>query len=100
MRTNLPVSQRQFHFPSDATLMSTTDTHSRDLIKEVVEMPDTQVDRVIRSFESNEGKLSNVLAREIPLLTQEGAWRDIEAAMRKAFDDGPSFDAVKLYKKH
>lgn len=73
---------------------------ARDLIKEVVEMPDTQVDRVIRSFESNEGKLSNVLAREIPLLTQEGVWRDIEAAMRKAFDDGPSFDAVKLYKKH
>ena len=29
MRTNLPVTQREFEFPADATLMSTTDTHSR-----------------------------------------------------------------------
>ncbi|GGB95685.1 aerotaxis sensor receptor [Oxalicibacterium flavum] len=28
MRTNLPVTQREFEFPQDATLMSTTDTQS------------------------------------------------------------------------
>lgn len=29
MRKNLPVTQRQYDFPADATLMSTTDTKSR-----------------------------------------------------------------------
>jgi aerotaxis receptor len=29
MRTNLPVTQREYDFPADATLMSTTDTQSR-----------------------------------------------------------------------
>lgn len=62
-------------------------TRARDLIKEVVEMPDCQVDRVIRSFETNRGQLSNVLAKEIPILGQEGVWEDIQAAMREAFDD-------------
>jgi aerotaxis receptor len=28
MRSNLPVTQREFDFPNDATLMSTTDTES------------------------------------------------------------------------
>ncbi len=31
MRTNLPVTQREFDYPADATLMSSTDTHSRIL---------------------------------------------------------------------
>jgi len=29
MRENLPVTQREYDFPADATLMSSTDTHSR-----------------------------------------------------------------------
>ncbi|CAM3858593.1 PAS domain S-box-containing protein [Roseateles saccharophilus] len=29
MRTNLPITQREFDFPAGVTLMSTTDTHSR-----------------------------------------------------------------------
>jgi aerotaxis receptor len=29
MRTNLPVTQREFDYPADATLMSSTDTHSK-----------------------------------------------------------------------
>ena len=29
MRSNLPVSQREYQFPADATLMSTTDTTGR-----------------------------------------------------------------------
>ncbi len=29
MRQNLPVTQREYDFPADATLMSSTDTHSR-----------------------------------------------------------------------
>jgi aerotaxis receptor len=29
MRQNLPVSQREYDFPADATLMSSTDTRSR-----------------------------------------------------------------------
>lgn len=60
---------------------------ARTAIKDVVEMPDAQVDRVIRSIESNHGELSNALAREIPALAEEGVWDDILAAMKKAFED-------------
>eukprot|EP01036_Dinobryon_divergens_P002021 gene2021-2654_t len=35
-----------------------------------LEMPDMQIDRVIRSVDANQGKLSKVLAREMPLLAE------------------------------
>jgi len=41
---------------------------ARGAIKDIVEMPDIQADRIIRSVEENKGKLSNVLAKELPLL--------------------------------
>ena len=37
-------------------------------MKDSVEMPDMQADRIIRSVEENQGKFSNVLAKEMPLL--------------------------------
>lgn len=36
---------------------------ARSAIKDVIEMPDAQVDRVIASLEANDGQLSNALAR-------------------------------------
>jgi hypothetical protein len=55
-------------------------------IKNIVEMTDMQVDRIIRSVESNQGKLSNVLIKEIPVLEQPGVWgailKEIETAFR------------------
>jgi hypothetical protein len=43
-------------------------------------MPDLQIDRFIRSVEVNQGKLSNVLAKKIPLLAEPGLWTAIVEA--------------------
>lgn len=56
---------------------------ARAAVKEIVEMPDHQVDRVLRSIEQNGGKLSNVLAKEMPVLRESGVWEAIvETASR------------------
>lgn len=58
---------------------------ARSAVKDVMEMPDAQIDRVIRSIEANQGRLTAVLADEIPALAAEGVWPDIVAAVRAAF---------------
>ena len=58
---------------------------ARALIKEIVEMPDMQIDRIIRSAHANRGKLSNALAREIPLMAEPGIWESIIQAVESAF---------------
>ncbi|MBP8197619.1 MAG: hypothetical protein KAX64_03575 [Chromatiaceae bacterium] len=50
-----------------------------------MEMPDHQIDRVIRSAEANQGQLSRVLAKEIPALAEEGIWEAIREAIQDAF---------------
>lgn len=56
---------------------------ARGAIKEIVEMPDVQVDRVLRSIEQNNGVLSGVLAKEMPVLAKDGIWDAILAAVRE-----------------
>lgn len=58
---------------------------AREAIKGIVEMPDLQVDRVIRSIEQNAGKLSGALSKEMPVLAQPGVWDAIAAAVAGAF---------------
>jgi hypothetical protein len=58
-------------------------TRAREAIKEIVEMPDAQIDRVIRSCQNNDGKLSHVLAKEIPILQESGIWEAIVSALRR-----------------
>jgi len=41
---------------------------AREAIKEIIEMPNAQADRIIRSIEVNRGAPSNALAKEIPTL--------------------------------
>lgn len=60
-------------------------TRARAAIKDIVEMPDAQIDRVIRSIEANQGQLSNVLAKELPLLAEPGIWPSIVQAVARAF---------------
>lgn len=60
---------------------------ARTAIKEIIEMPDPQADRVIRSVEANQGALSNVLAREIPALSEPGLWDAIVRAVRQTLID-------------
>ena len=60
---------------------------ARQAIKDVLEMPDTQIDRVIRSALVNQGRLSGVLTKEIPMLAIPGAWDSIVRAIDSAFDN-------------
>jgi hypothetical protein len=63
---------------------------ARRALKELVEMPDAQADRIIRSVETNRGRLTNLLAREIPALTRDGLWEQMVAVVREAFADDPA----------
>ena len=60
-------------------------TQARAALKEIVEMPDQQADRLLRSIEQNRGMLSNVLAKEMPVLCRAGVWEAIVAAVAKVF---------------
>ena len=57
---------------------------ARQALKEIVEMPDHQADRLLRSMEQNEGRLSNALAKEMPVLDQPGIWAAITGAVNQA----------------
>lgn len=63
---------------------------ARAAIKDIVEMSDMQIDRVIRSVDANQGKLSNVLLKEIPLLSEPDVWEAIVQVVERAFDGMPS----------
>jgi hypothetical protein len=67
---------------------------ARAALKEVVEMPDQQADRVLRSLEQNRGELSNVLAKEMPLLRQPGVWAELVEAVSQAFQEGGTADGA------
>ncbi len=41
---------------------------ARAQIKEIIEGPDSEIDRIIRSVRNNDGKLSNKLGKSFPLL--------------------------------
>jgi Fic/DOC family len=60
---------------------------ARRAIKEIIEMPDMQIDRVIRSVDVNQGRLSNALAKEIPALQEDGIWEAIHQAVERAFQN-------------
>lgn len=62
---------------------------ARAAIKEIAEMPDLQFDRIIRSVTTNQGRLSNVLSKEIPFLKEPGIWEEIVQVVERAFDGVP-----------
>lgn len=61
---------------------------ARAAIKDVVEMPDAQIDRVIRSAQVNRGKLTHALNKEIPMLGEPEVWEAIVQAIEAAFVSG------------
>ena len=65
---------------------------ARAAIKDVVEMPDMQIDRVIRSVQANRGQLTQALSKEIPLLGEPGVWDAIVQAIEVAFVPGGGLD--------
>lgn len=48
-----------------------------------------QINRVIRSVQANQGKLTNALLKEMPLLAESGTWNEIVLAVMRAFDQDP-----------
>ncbi len=70
---------------------------ARAAIKEIVEMSDAQIDRVIRSIQNNRGELSGALRKELPILEERGLWDAIVEAVHRAFEGGPRGDATDKY---
>ena len=70
---------------------------ARAAIKEILEMPDAQIGRVMRSVQNNKGVLSGALRKEIPILEEPGLWEAIVQAVRGAFEVGPWSDAADKY---
>ncbi|WP_372053865.1 Fic family protein [Tistrella mobilis] len=67
---------------------------ARTALKEVVEMPDPQADRVLRMIDRNQGHLSNALAREMPVLGEPGVWDELVAAVKRAWEEEENSSAA------
>jgi hypothetical protein len=70
---------------------------ARVAIKEIVEMPDAQIDRVIRSVQNNRGELSGALRRELPIFEDPVLWAAVVEAVHRSFEHGPKSDAADKY---
>jgi hypothetical protein len=70
---------------------------ARIAIKEIVEMPDLQIDRVIRSVQNNRGELSGALRRELPIFEDPVLWAAVVEAVHRSFEHGPKSDAADKY---
>ena len=77
-----------------------THARARRALKEIVEMPDQQADRVLRSIEQNQGELSNVLAKQMPILSEPGIWAAITKAVTLVFQESPPADRHTLERYH
>lgn len=73
---------------------------ARQALKEVIEMPDHQADRVLRSIEQNKGELSNALAKQMPVLSEPGLWAEIIEAVSQTFQEGLPSDSHILDRYH
>ena len=60
---------------------------AREAIKEVVEGPDSDIDRIIRSVRGNGGEISNKLKKDFPFLEESGIGEEIVSIVAKAFAD-------------
>lgn len=69
-------------------------SRARVALKEVVEMPDHQADRLLRSIEQNNGELSNALLKEMPVLGRQGVWDAVRDAVALVFQEEAADNAV------
>jgi Fic/DOC family len=58
---------------------------AREGVKQVIEGPDGEIDRIVRSVRENGGTLSNKLVKEFPLLADEDRAARVVAAIQAAF---------------
>lgn len=64
--------------------------NARTLIKEIVEGPNSDIDRIIRAIRGNSGKISNKLVGEFPALADQTTATDIIEAIATAFSENPA----------
>lgn len=64
----------------------------RERVKQVIEGPDGDIDRIIRSVRDNRGKISNKLVGEIPMLADEHLAAEVVAAIQEVFVPPPEDD--------
>lgn len=62
---------------------------ARERVKQVIEGPDADIDRIIRSVRDNGGKVSHKLAREFPPLADGTTADELVAALQAVFDGAP-----------
>ncbi|WP_432262758.1 Fic family protein [Cupriavidus sp. TMH.W2] len=60
---------------------------ARSAVKNALEGPDEHIDRIIRAVRDNQGRVSNKLAKEFPILQRDDVAADVVAAVREAFPD-------------
>lgn len=58
---------------------------ARERVKQIIEGPDSDIDRIIRSVRENGGLLSGKLLKEFPALADEGLAGEVAAAVQSAF---------------
>ncbi|MDB5998493.1 MAG: hypothetical protein JWP52_192 [Rhizobacter sp.] len=63
---------------------------ARERVKQVIEGPDVDIDRIIRSVRDNGGVVSNKLRKEFPALGDEGVAVEVAVAVTSAFEAVPS----------
>lgn len=73
---------------------------ARSALKEIIEMPDQQADRLLRSIEQNNGVLSGVLKKEMPILEKPGLWDEIVEAVQTALKNENPPDPLVVERYH
>ena len=63
---------------------------ARERVKQVIEGPDTDIDRIIRSVRDNGGQVSNTLAKEFPALADDATAAELVAALQSVVQGAPA----------
>lgn len=58
---------------------------AREQVKQVIEGPDGDIDRIIRSVRDSGGRISNKLLKEMPALADEQLAEEVAAPVQRAF---------------
>ena len=66
-------------------------------VLDLITKENLQIYKIIRSVESNQGKLFNMLGKEMPILQEPGIWDEIVRAIENAFQDESEMNVVNKY---
>lgn len=70
---------------------------ARAQIKEVIEGPDSDIDRIIRSIRDNDGKVSNKLRKDFPLLDDPEVGPEVVRIVQAAFSPAANDELEDLH---